>query len=81
MVIADYTGVAAGSLTDLVFVHGRVLLRPEAVLVLVAAAALEKAAAALAAAAALETWRARRQRQGRQRGRVLREMCLMLSLM
>ena len=77
MVIADYTGVAAGSLTDLVFVHGRVLLRPEAVLVLVAAAALEKAAAALAAAAALETWRARRQRQGRQRGRVLREMCLM----
>jgi len=77
VVIADYTGVAAGSLTDLVFVHGRVLLRPEAVLVLVAAAALEKAAAALAAAAALETWRARRQRQGRQRGRVLREMCLM----
>ena len=77
MVIADYTGVAAGSLTDLVFVHGRVLLRPEAVLVLVAAAALVKAAAALAAAAALETWRARRQRQGRQRGRVLREMCLM----
>jgi hypothetical protein len=79
VVIADYTGVAAGSLTDLVFVHGRVLLRPEAVLVLVAlaAAALEKAAAALAAAAALETWRARRQRQGRQRGRVLRDMCLM----
>ena len=26
MVIADYTGVAAGSLTDLVFVHGRVLM-------------------------------------------------------